>query len=196
MTHSHTERAKVMYGSSEKPVANASAPAVTGRSAAAAILYGPSRSGQVGSIDNAIRSTFDPIEAGVRDDKERLAQTQNSREKVRSLLHKANVAPADAHAMLSVYGEYRAPSRSEDSLKKAWEGPHGFDRLRREAGSTEAAMGQLARTDAVLKVIQKEDPIFARELVQTGASQDPRFIQVASRIVGDLKPTESPAKQG
>jgi hypothetical protein len=110
-------------------------------------------------------------------------------------LEKANVAPSDAHTLLSTYHESRSLNRSEEALAKAWESPHGFDRVRREAGSTEAAMRQLAATEAVLKVIQKEDPAFAQDLVRTGASMDPRFIQVASRIVGDLKPTESPASQ-
>jgi hypothetical protein len=177
-----------MYPAKTASTEAARPPVTTGRAAAAAILYGASKSGQLGSVDNAIRSTFDPIEAAARDDAERLKQVQNTREKVRSLLHKGNVAPSDAHQMLSVYGEYHAHKRSEESLKRAWEGPHGFDRLRREAGSTEAAIEQMARTEAVLKVIKQEDPVFAQELVRTGASQDPKFIQTAAKIVDALKP--------
>jgi hypothetical protein len=153
-------------------------------------LYKGSHSTEVGSIDNAIRSTFDPIEAGVRDDRERLEQTQNTRRTLKSLGERSNISPSYMRTMLSTYGEHRAHQRSKEALEKVWEGPHGWDRVRREAGSTEAAMKQLAAAEAVLKVIQKEDPVFAQDLVKTGASMDPRFIQTAAKIVDSLKPKE------
>jgi hypothetical protein len=188
---SHTERAKVMYGGSEKLPETAAATPATGRAAAAQVLYGASKSGLVGSIDNAVASAFDRIESSVRDDKERLAQTQHARQTARNLLNRGNVAPSDAHTLLSTYHESRALNRSKEAVDKAWEGPHGFDRLRREAGSTEAAMKQLAATEAVLKVIQKEDPAFAQDLIKTGASMDPRFIQTSAKIIESLsKPKE------
>ena len=188
---SHTERAKVMYGGSEKPPETAAATPVTGRAAAAQVLYGASKSGHVGSIDNAVASAFDRIEATVRDDKERLAQTQHARQTAKSLLNRGNIAPSDAHTLLSTYHESRSLNRSEEAIAKRWAGPDGFDRVRREAGSTEAAMKQLAATEAVLKVIKKEDPVFAQDLVRTGASTDPRFIQTSARIIEGLsKPKE------
>jgi hypothetical protein len=183
---SHTERANVMYGGSEKPTAPAAATPATGRAAAARVLYSAPKSGLVGSIDNAVASAFDRIESSVRDDKERLAQTQHARQTAKNLLNRGNVAPSDAHTLLSTYHESRALNRSKDAVDKAWEGPHGFDRLRREAGSTEAAMKQIAATEAVLKVIHKEDPVFAQDLVRTGASMDPRFIQTSAKIIESL----------
>jgi hypothetical protein len=183
---SHTERAKVMYGGSEKPSETAAARPLTGRAAAAQVLYDASKSGHVGSIDNAVASAFDRIEATVRDDKERLAQTQHARQTAKNLLNRGNVAPSDAHTLLSTYRESRSLNRSKEAVDKAWEGPHGFDLLRREAGSTEAAMKQLAATEAVLKVIHKEDPVFAQDLVRTGASMDPRFIQTSAKIIESL----------
>jgi len=154
-------------------------------------LYGASKSGHVGSIDNAVASAFDRIEATVRDDKERLAQTQHARQTAKSLLNRGNIAPSDAHTLLSTYHESRSLNRSEEAIAKRWAGPDGFDRVRREAGSTEAAMKQLAATEAVLKVIKKEDPVFAQDLVRTGASTDPRFIQTSARIIEGLsKPKE------
>jgi hypothetical protein len=187
---SHTERAKVMYGGREKQPEKTAATPVTGRAAAAKVLYGASQSGHVGSIDNAVASAFDRIEATVRDDKERLAQTQHARQTAKSLLNRGNVAPSDAHALLSTYHESRSLNRTKEAVDKAWEGPHGFDRLRREAGSTEAAMKQLHNTDLLLKRIKKDDPVLSQDLVRTGASMDPRFIQTASKIVESLSKSE------
>jgi len=51
-------------------------------------------------------------------------------------------------------------------------------------------MKKLAATDAVLEALKKEDPVFAQDLVRTGASQDPRFIQTAAKIVDSFKPKE------
>jgi|HubBroStandDraft_1064217.scaffolds.fasta_scaffold340486_2 hypothetical protein len=190
MVTDHSRRAAVMYPNKTAAPETARSPATTGRAAAGAILYGSNKSGHTGSIDNAIRSTFDKIEASARGDAERLKQVQTTRDKVRGLLEKANVAPADAHTMLSVYGEYHTYRRSEESLAKNWEGPHGFDRLRREAGSTEAALAQVQRTELMLNRIKQDDPIFAADLVRTGASQDPRFIQTAAKIVDALQPAK------
>jgi hypothetical protein len=190
MTTDHQRRAAVMYPAQAAKAEPVRAAPTNGRAAAGAILYGSSKPGQVGSIDNALHSSFDPIEARVRDDKERLAQTQNTREKVRGLATRGNVTPSDLHTLLSPYREARTFPRSEEAIVKRWEGSDGFDRVRREAGSTEAAMKQLAATEALLKVIQKEDPIFAQDLVRTGASQDPRFIQTAARIVDAFNPKQ------
>lgn len=190
MMTDHSRRAAVMYPAKTASTEAARPPVTTGRAAAGAILYGSNKSGQTGSIDNAVASAFDRIESTVRDDKERLSQTQHARRTAKSLLEKANVAPSDAHTLLSTYHESRSLNRSEEAIAKAWESPHGFDRLRREAGSTDAAMKQLAATEAVLKVIHKEDPAFAQDLVRTGASMDPRFIQTAAKIIDSLKPKE------
>ncbi len=126
----------------------------------------------------------------MRGDAEKEKQVQTTREKVRGLLTKANIAPADAHTLLSIYREARAIGRSEEALKKLWDGPCGFDRLRRDSGGTEAAMKKLAATDAVLEVLKKEDPVFAQDLVRTGATMDPKFIETASKIVDSFKPKE------
>jgi hypothetical protein len=191
MMTDHSRRAAVMYPVKTASTEAARSPATTGRAAAGAILYGASKSGQVGSIDNAVASAFDRIESTVRDDKERLSQTQHARRTAKSLLEKANVAPSDAHTLLSTYHESRSLDRSEEAIAKHWQGTDGFDRLRREAGSTEAAMKQLAAAEAVLTVIRKEDPLFAADLVRTGASTDPRFIQTAAKIVESIsKPKE------
>jgi hypothetical protein len=179
-----------MYGRT-KPTEAAAATPVTGREAAANVLYSGSKSAHVGSIDNAVASAFDRIESSVRDDKERLSQTQQARQTAKNLLNRGNVAPSDAHTLLSTYRESRSFNRSEDAIAKRWEGPDGFERLRKEAGSTEAAMKQVAATDAVLKLIHKENPVFAQDLVRTGASTDPRFIQTAAKIVESIsKPKE------
>lgn len=189
---SHTENAKVMYPSSAKAPEVATSAPLTDRAAAANVLYGASKSGHVGSIDTAVASAFDRIEGPLRDDQERLSQVQQARRTAKSLLTRGNVAPSDAHAMLSAYREHRTFKRSEEALAKLWEGPEGFDRLRREAGSTDAAMKQLAATEAVLKIIQKEDPAFSADLVRTGASMDPRFIQTAAKIVDSLAARQKP----
>ena len=188
----NAELGKVMYPNSAKPPEVAAAAPITDRAAAANVLYGASKSGHVGSIDTAVASAFDRIESTVRDDKERLSQTQHARQTARNLLNRGNVAPSDAHTLLSTYHEYRSRPRSEEALAKRWEGPDGFDRVRRDAGSTEAAMKQLAATEAVLTVIRKEDPVFAADLVRTGASMDPRFIQTSAKIIEGLttKPKE------
>lgn len=186
---SNAELGKVLYPNAAR-TSEPARPAPTSRAAAGAVLYGGSQSGQTGSIDNAVRSAFDRIESSARGDAERLRQVQSSREKVRGLLSKANVSPSDAHAMLSVYCQRHGENRSKEALAKHWQGPDGFDRVRREAGSTEAAMKQMAATDAVLEVLKREDPAFAQDLVRTGASQDPRFIQTASRIVDALQPVK------
>ena len=187
----NAQRGAILYRNSTATAAPQSpGRAPTSREQAGATLYKGSHSTEVGSIDNAIRSTFDPIEAGVRDDRERLEQTQNTRRKLKSMGEQNKIPPSYMHTMLSTYGEHRAHPRSKEALEKVWEGPHGWDRVRREAGSTEVAMKQLAATDAVLKAIHKEDPVFAQELVRTGASMDPRFIQTAAAIIDSLKPKE------
>jgi hypothetical protein len=188
---SHTERAKVMYGGSEKAATSVVATPVTDRAAAAKVLYGQSKSGVAGSIANAVASAFDRIEASQVDDKERLERTRHDRRTAKTLLEAANAAPSDAHALLSTYREARSLNRSGEALAKAWASPHGFDRLRLESGSTEAALKMIAQTDALLKRVEKDNPGFAYELRATGAAQDPRFIQTAAKIVESIsKPKE------
>jgi hypothetical protein len=173
------------------PTQEPGAPRVLDRAAAGKALYDASKSGQVGSIANAVASAFDRIEATLIDDKERLERTRQDRRTANSLLEKANVAPSDAHALLSTYREARSLNRSGEALAKAWAGPHGFDRLRLESGSTEAALEKIAQTDALLKRVEKDNPGFAYELRATGAAQDPRFIQTAAKIIeGITKPKE------
>jgi hypothetical protein len=183
----NAQRGAILYRNTAPAATPSPGRALTSREQAGTVLYKKSNSAHVGSIDNAVASAFDRIESSVRDDKERLSQTQHARRTAKTLLEKVNVAPSDAHTLLSTYRESRSLNRSEEAIAKRWTGPDGFDRLRREAGSTEAAMKQLAATEAVLKVIHKEDPAFAQDLVRTGTSMDPRFIQTAAKIIDGLK---------
>lgn len=112
MTTDDARRAAIMYPKKVTPEAARPAP-ITGRTAAAAILYGGSKSGQAGSIDWALHSSFDRIEASVRGDAEKEKQVQATREKVRGLLTKANIPPSEAHTLLSIYREARETRRSE-----------------------------------------------------------------------------------
>lgn len=187
MTTDHARRAAIMYPNKAASADAARPSATTGRAAAAATMYGPTKAGQVGSIDNALASTFGRLRAGVTD-KETLARLDDQRLHVGKLLREKNIAPSDAHAMLSIYCEHKLHSRSTEALEKRWIGPAGYAEVRRDAGSEEAANARLAGTDAVLRAVAKVSPTFARDLIESGASQHADFIKVAAKIVENPKP--------
>jgi len=175
---SHADNARVLYGNTEKPKA-AESPPVTGRSAAAQVLYRSGTSG--GSLDTALSSAFGRLRAGITDN-ERLAQIDAQRLHVGKLLRERNVDPADAHKMLSIYTEHKLHKRSDEALAKRWEGPAGYEEVRREAGSDAEASARLASTDRVLAALKKVSPAFTRDLIESGASQHPEFIKTAAKV--------------
>jgi hypothetical protein len=185
--HSHTQRASILYGAQSsraqpaKPAQGAPgpAPALSGRDAAAAVLYRSGTSG--GSIDNALSSTFGRLRAGVTD-KETLARLDSQRLNIGKLLREKNVEPADAHKLLSIYVEHKLHKRSDEALEKRWHGPAGYTAVRQDAGSEAAANARLAGTDAVLRAVAKVSPDFARDLVESGASQHADFIATAAKL--------------
>ena len=182
----NAELGKVMYPNSAKPPEVAAAAPITDRAAAANVMYGASKSGHVRSIDNAVASCFDRLADPLRDDKERLAEMQHSQRTTKSLLEKADAPPAVAHQVLSPYLEHRTHQRSEEAIMKQWN-ERGSNQLRSDAGSTEKALQQLAAVETVVQIVKKNDPVLAQDLVRTGTTTDPRFIQGSATIVENLK---------
>jgi hypothetical protein len=132
-----------------------------------------------GSIDWAVSSTFDRLEAALRDDPERLSQMRSARNAVSKVFEQHRVAPQDAHAMLSTYREYALKTRSAEALAKRW--PAEWETIRLAAGSTEAAEKVLADANALYAALKTADPAFAQSVGISGAAQDARVIQAAAK---------------
>ena len=143
----HAERARRFYGGSDETPKAATTP---GPSERAARMYAATRR-KGASVDVAVASCFDRLEAKLRDDPERLAQLREDRRAVARVLEERQVSHEDAHAMLGTYYEHTTSSRSPEAIAQRW--PSEWERIRLAAGSTEAAEQVLKSADAFYKAI-------------------------------------------
>jgi len=167
-----------MYGSAPPTKA---APAKPGSKAPPAAKPKAAAPDGAGSIDWALASTFDRIEAKYRDDPEKLAQAREQRSQLGAFLRERKVDPQDAHAMLTSYREHQGLPRSAEALQSRWAGPAGFEALRLEVGDTEGAKRTLERANNFFTAVAQAAPGFAQEAKLNGAVEIPEVIRIAAK---------------
>jgi hypothetical protein len=138
------------------------------------------KSQQGGSIELAVASTFNRLEAPLRGDPEKLAQLRADRRAVTRVLEERQVSPEDAHAMLSTYLDHATGKpRSAEAIAQRW--PGEWERIRLAAGSTEAAEKVLKDAEPLYKAIAEAAPTFAHSVKESGAAESAKMIQAAAR---------------
>jgi hypothetical protein len=140
----------------------------------------PARRQYGGSIDLAVSSTFDRLEALRRDDPEKLAQLRADRRAVTRVLEERQVSFDDAHAMLSTCFEHlTGKQRSPEAIAQRW--PAQWEVIRLGAGSTEAGEKVLENAKAFYKAVAEAAPTFAQSVATSGAAESAKMIQAAAR---------------
>jgi hypothetical protein len=174
MIDQNTRAARMGYATPAKSSAKAVA-------TVAAPIYGKTKSGQAGSIDWALDSSLDRIEASHRDDPEKRALVRSWRAPLRKVLDDHRVDPNDAHAMLSTFLEHEAHRRSPEALEKRWAGPAGYEALRLEAGDSEKAKAIMESANRFYMAVKAACPNFAHNAKLNGSAESLDMIRVAAR---------------
>jgi hypothetical protein len=184
----HTDRAAKLYGSAVKPPAK---PIVASTSP----LYPKTKPGQSGSHAQALASTFDRLEAFYRNDPEKLSRAREQRQQLAAFLPTSKVDPQDAQELLSIHFEHVVRPRDEEARQKRWTGPAGYESVRLDAGSTEAANERIAAANRALIAIEKVAPTLAQQMAHNGAAEHPRFIQIAAKYGAVPEPTTATTQE-
>ncbi len=165
-----------MYGGAPKAAAKPAKAAAKGQAPTAA-----SKTLQGGSIDLAISSALDRVEAKYRDDPEKREFVRSWRAPLAKVLSERHVDPGDAHTMLATFLEHEAYKRSPEALQKRWSGPSGYEALRLEAGDTAEAKQILDSAERFYTAIKTACPGFAHNAKVNGSAEHPDVIRIAAK---------------
>jgi hypothetical protein len=176
----HAVRARTIYGATPtKPVKK---PVPPPRKS----LYSQGRGS--GSIENAVASCFDRIDAGLRDDPERLQQSRATRARMIRVFEERRATPEHTHTICSTFYDHQKIKRSAESLAKRW--PMEWDVIRRTAGSTEEAEKILANAVKFYEAIKQADPVFAQTAKENGSAETAAMILAAANYAELPTPTK------